>query len=60
MGSVGSGRGLPGAEVKPGLVRCLAGHELAERGERRAGAGEPGSCEEDQLAEQGSSGQTGC
>lgn len=50
---------MPGAEVKPGLVRCQAVHELAERGERRAGAGEPSSCEGGQLAEQDPSGQTG-
>lgn len=47
------------AEVKPGLVRCQAGHELAEQGERRADAGKPGSCEGGQLAEQDPSRQTG-
>lgn len=38
MGSAGSGYGVRGAEVKPGLVRYQAVHELAKQGERHAGA----------------------
>lgn len=41
---------MRGAEVKPGLGPSQAVHELAEQGERRAGAGEPGSWEAGELA----------
>lgn len=35
VGSAGSSCGVPGTEVKLGIVRCQAVHELTEQGERR-------------------------
>lgn len=44
---------MRGAEVKPWLGPSQAVHELPEQGERRAGVGEPGSCEGGELAPRG-------